>query len=87
MSRLGEGGSFDSIGKQIHPADQASAFSEAGRRFCSMFMMAGTSGSAATVVRMVAEPILAVSHQTRANCTIAEPTSEKACPPQMVNNR
>jgi hypothetical protein len=35
---------------------------------------------------MVAEPVFAVSHQTRANCTNAEPTSEKACPPQMVKN-
>ncbi|KAF5065838.1 hypothetical protein DSECCO2_270050 [anaerobic digester metagenome] len=32
----------------------------------------------------VAEPVSTVSHQTRANCTRALPTREKAWPPQMV---
>jgi hypothetical protein len=46
----------------------------------------GRSATSETVARMVAEPVFCVSHHTRANCTSAEPTSEKACPVQMVKN-
>jgi len=62
MNRLAEGGSFNLTGNHVHPADQASTFSAAGRRFCSMFTMAGMN-SAATVVRMQTAP--PKTYQTR----------------------
>ena len=46
----------------------------------------GSSATSVAVASTVAEPVLLVSHQTRANCTSDEPTSEKACPVQMVKN-
>ena len=46
----------------------------------------GSSAIRVEVARMVAEPDLTVSHQTRANCTRPEPAREKAWPIQMVKN-
>ncbi len=49
-----------------------------------------TWGSKATIVASastVAEPVVFVNHQTRANCTSMLPNREKAWPVQMVKNR
>jgi len=46
-------------------------------------MTDGSSATRVAVVRIMAEPVFCVNHQTRANWTKDEPSSEKAWPVQI----
>ena len=46
----------------------------------------GTSPNSEAIASTVPEPLVLVSHQISANCTSWLPSSDSACPPQMVKN-